>query len=132
MRRAVRTGFYLLAAAAFVSSLSLLVLRYRTLEAEEREWSVGQPLEGREETARSEQADAERDANSAAEIAAADGLKGVRTSGFFPMTYQRNTDSATLARFSPVPVDGTPTENPSIANPRSTQVSVVPTRHSLV
>lgn len=38
--RAVRTGFYLLAAAAFVSSLSLLVLRYRAIEAEE-EWGRG-------------------------------------------------------------------------------------------
>lgn len=49
---AIRTGFYLLAAAAFVSSLSLLVLRYRTLEAEEAAWGAWRAAEGRDETIR--------------------------------------------------------------------------------
>eukprot|EP00976_Prorocentrum_cordatum_P112006 1195455-Prorocentrum_minimum.AAC.4 len=91
---AVRTGFYLLAAAAFVSSLSLLVLRYRTLEAEEREWSAGQASSELQEV-RSEQTDAERDSNNTAESAAAEGLKGVR-----PLPRRVRSPSSPVLRWS--------------------------------
>jgi hypothetical protein len=37
----MRTAFYLLAAAAFVCSITLLVVRYRQAQAEQAAWDAG-------------------------------------------------------------------------------------------
>lgn len=69
--RAMRTAFYLVAAAAFVCSITLLLVRYRQAQAEEAAWDTGLDAERR-------QRDGGDDGGTPGEDPAEAAFKGVR------------------------------------------------------
>lgn len=92
----MRTAFYLLAAAAFVCSITLLLVRYRQAQAEQGAWDAGLDAEGR-------QRDGGDDGGPPGEDPAEAALKGVRaTCGLVHGSLNRRL--VTLRMTPPCPV----------------------------